>query len=1030
MSREYKTVDIDPGGNFVGKKYPCILTSELKEYVKYPFEHFNPVQSNFIHFLEDDERNVVVASETSSGKTVCAELFAARAIQQGKKVLYIAPMKALADEKFSDWTDTDHSFGSMSIEIMTGDFKTTDVKKQKLHMADIIILTPEMFNSKCRQTNSNKWLKNSVLIVDEIHLVGLDGRGSAEEVGIVQYYENFPDARALFLSATLPNVDEFGKWISNLTGRPTEVIVSDYRPCNLSIHFVGFPKAKDYASTETRRMEKVLEYIDNKKDEPMIVFVGSKAFGRKLSTYLNELKIDHCFHNADLNRETTTIEIVIDGKKTIKKVKGRKQIEEEFRSLNFNVLIATTTVAWGCFNEDTQVFTQEGINSISEYSGKVKSFKDFNVENSKNIKKIVTGNKVNMKRIVLFSGLSIVCTEDHVFPLSNGGAKSVHNLKIEDKLITDNINIEKINDINIGEDLCYLLGFIAGNSNNIDFCKLKQQQNDIYKYIGYTQDKYKKIDNNLLYIEENKLLNILAGLMDSNGGLNSNKICFNNTSYHLINFFVLSMKRFNIQTSIIVKDSRKTHNLIIESINGFDFFKQKIIPLMHNNEIAELLMEKGNKVIWGSNKENKYFLNENFSEEKIIYIFDEQPQDIVFDISIQEHDHHHYIANGIVTHNCNTAARNVLQCHTKIGPKPLHPADIRQAVGRAGRLGYSNKGDAYVFAPSSELVKERTRIFSDYKIESTLNKIDTLAFHILSYVVDGTIRTKEDFTKWYEKTLAFVQAGTIGEERAEKILGALSRRHMIKKSEDQYFPTKLGGITSRMYMCPFTVYDWFINFSKIKHLHPSKDSPENAQRIINLEVAKALSESYLYGRTHSFDSSGGLSKKDLTGEHYISVDERATEEVKEVCHLLNQQPKPFHKHMAIFFRKLNGETLSPRLNSYSIGVEKDIDRIVATMEQCDSIFGIKAKKKYNLKGYGWGKEWGLLASRIKLGVPMEIIELVEVPGIGRQRAFKLRDIGIKTQEDLSNPKYFNLCQKTIGKKTYEKALDWCKITKM
>ena len=726
MSREYKTVDIDPGGNFVGKKYPCILTSELKEYVKYPFEHFNPVQSNFIHFLEDDERNVVVASETSSGKTVCAELFAARAIQQGKKVLYIAPMKALADEKFSDWTDTDHSFGSMSIEIMTGDFKTTDVKKQKLHMADIIILTPEMFNSKCRQTNSNKWLKNSVLIVDEIHLVGLDGRGSAEEVGIVQYYENFPDARALFLSATLPNVDEFGKWISNLTGRPTEVIVSDYRPCNLSIHFVGFPKAKDYASTETRRMEKVLEYIDNKKDEPMIVFVGSKAFGRKLSTYLNELKIDHCFHNADLNRETTTIEIVIDGKKTIKKVKGRKQIEEEFRSLNFNVLIATTTVAWGC----------------------------------------------------------------------------------------------------------------------------------------------------------------------------------------------------------------------------------------------------------------------------------------------------------------NSAARNVLQCHTKIGPKPLHPADIRQAVGRAGRLGYANKGDAYIFAPSSELVKERTRIFSDYKIESTLNKIDTLAFHILSYVVDGTIRTKEDFTKWYEKTLAFVQAGTIGEERAEKILGALSRRHMIKKSEDQYFPTKLGGITSRMYMCPFTVYDWFINFSKIKHLHPSKDSPENAQRIINLEVAKALSESYLYGRTHSFDSSGGLSKKDLTGEHYISVDERATEEVKEVCHLLNQQPKPFHKHMAIFFRKLNGETLSPRLNSYSIGVEKDIDRIVATMEQCDSIFGIKAKKKYNLKGYGWGKEWGLLASRIKLGVPMEIIELVEVPGIGRQRAFKLRDIGIKTQEDLSNPKYFNLCQKTIGKKTYEKALDWCKITKL
>jgi len=1019
--RTYKTKEVDPGGNFSGKKYPCILTSETKDYVEYPFEYFNPVQSDFIHFLEEDEKNIVVASETSSGKTACAELFASRAIKQGKKVLYIAPMKALADEKYADWTHEDHSFGSLSIEIMTGDFVITDGKKQRLHLADIIVLTPEMFNSKCRQSNSNKWLKDSVLIVDEIHLVGLAGRGAAEEVGIVQYYENFPEARALFLSATLPNVNEFGKWISNLTDRPTEMITSDYRPCNLTTHFVGFPKAKDYATTEMKRMEKVLEYIDAKKNEPMIVFVGSKAFGRKLSTYLNELKIDHCFHNADINRETTTIEMVIDGKKKIKKVKGRKQIEEEFRSLSFNVLIATTTVAWGCFSEDTQIFTQSGFQDISEYSGKVKSFKEFDVKDSENIQKIVTDNKTKMKRVVLFSGLSIACTEDHVFPLSNGEEKAVCDLKVGDKLITDNIGIEKIKDISLDNDICYLLGLLAGNgyisNNNVDFCISE-------KYIGHTKDKHKKIDYNLIYTDEIKLLNILAGLMDSDGGIDENKICFYNTSYHLINFFVLAMKRFNIQTSVKVKRPTKCYELIIEPIKGFTFFKQKIIPFMRHKKFTESLIKLQHKDTW--KKENKHSLHKDFSEEKIRYIFDEEPQDIVFDISIQENNHHHYIANGIVTHNCNTAARNVLQCHTKIGPKPLHPADIRQAVGRAGRLGYSTKGDSYIFAPSSELTKERTRIFSDYKIESTLNKIDTLAFHILSYVVDGTIRTKEDLTKWYEKTLSFVQAGTIGEERAEKILGALSRRHMIKKVEDEYIPTKLGGITSRMYMCPFTVYDWFINFSKIKYLHPSKDSPENAQRIINLEVAKALSESYLYGRTHSFNASGNLAKIDLAGDHYISVDERGTDEVQEICQMLNQQPKPFHKYMAIFFRKLNGEVLSPRLNSYSIGIEKDIDRIAATMEQADAIFGTKAKKKYNLKGYGWGKEWNLLASRIKLGVPMELIELVEIPGIGRQRAFKLRDIGVTTQEDILNDKNSGYCEKAIGKKTFEKAVNWCR----
>jgi replicative superfamily II helicase len=198
-----------------------------------------------------------------------------------------------------------------------------------LDNADIIILTPEMFNSKCRFYESNTWLHNSVFIGDEIHLLGLEGRGDAEEVGIVQYYENSPNSRALFLSATLPNVDDFGKWLEAMSGRPSKVIVSHYRPCKLNKQFYPFTGGKSWDETETRRMNATIDLIKKHQTEPMIVFVGSKKFGNTLCYRLKEASIPHYFHNADLDREK------------------RRKIENGFKTGEFKVLISTSTLAWG-----------------------------------------------------------------------------------------------------------------------------------------------------------------------------------------------------------------------------------------------------------------------------------------------------------------------------------------------------------------------------------------------------------------------------------------------------------------------------------------------------------------------------------------------------------------------------------------------------------------------------------------------------------------------------------------------------------
>ena len=83
MPKKYPTKIIQPLGDH-NRRYPCVATKEVEEYLYLPFDYLNPPQSDFVPYLEDDDTNIVMASETSSGKTVVAELFAARAIKLNK----------------------------------------------------------------------------------------------------------------------------------------------------------------------------------------------------------------------------------------------------------------------------------------------------------------------------------------------------------------------------------------------------------------------------------------------------------------------------------------------------------------------------------------------------------------------------------------------------------------------------------------------------------------------------------------------------------------------------------------------------------------------------------------------------------------------------------------------------------------------------------------------------------------------------------------------------------------------------------
>jgi|Transcript_13220 activating signal cointegrator complex subunit 3 len=121
-----------------------------------------------------------MGAPTGSGKTVTAEIAMFRQFNENpnKKVIYIAPLKALAKERLKDWQVRLKSIGKSVVEL-TGDY-TPDIKS--LMEASVVITTPEKWDGISRNWQHRSYVKDvGLLIIDEIHLLGQD-RGPVLEV--------------------------------------------------------------------------------------------------------------------------------------------------------------------------------------------------------------------------------------------------------------------------------------------------------------------------------------------------------------------------------------------------------------------------------------------------------------------------------------------------------------------------------------------------------------------------------------------------------------------------------------------------------------------------------------------------------------------------------------------------------------------------------------------------------------------------------------------------------------------------------
>jgi len=187
-----------------------------------------PPQEDAIKAGVLDGKNLVLASPTASGKTLVAEICILKHIlERHGKAIYLAPLRALASEKFKEFQRYSSikkpSGEHLRIGMSTGDYDSSD---PWLGRYDIIISTNEKADSLLR--HRAPWMNElSLVVADEIHLLTEHERGPTLEVVLTRLTEINPSIQVLALSATVRNADEVGQWLH------AGSVTTDWRPVPL-----------------------------------------------------------------------------------------------------------------------------------------------------------------------------------------------------------------------------------------------------------------------------------------------------------------------------------------------------------------------------------------------------------------------------------------------------------------------------------------------------------------------------------------------------------------------------------------------------------------------------------------------------------------------------------------------------------------------------------------------------------------------------------------------------------------------------
>lgn len=365
----------------------------LEELYSKRFQYFNPMQTQIFHTLYHTPANVLLGSPTGSGKTTAAELAMWWAFREkpGSKVVYIAPMKALVRERVKDWGERLARPLGLKLVELTGD-NTPDTRTIK--DADIIVTTPEKWDGISRSWQTRGYVRQvALVIIDEIHLLAGD-RGPILEI-IVSRMNYIAEStkssvRLLGMSTACANATDLGNWLGVKEGLFN--FRHSVRPVPLELYIDGFPSVRGFCPLmQSMNRPTFLAVKTHSPEKPVIVFVPSRRQTRLTAKDLinfcglednprrflhmdeDDLQLNLARVKDDALKEAISFGIGLHHAGLVET--DRQLAEELFLNNKIQILVATSTLAWGV-NLPAHLVVVKG---TQYYDAKIEGYKDMDL---------------------------------------------------------------------------------------------------------------------------------------------------------------------------------------------------------------------------------------------------------------------------------------------------------------------------------------------------------------------------------------------------------------------------------------------------------------------------------------------------------------------------------------------------------------------------------------------------------------------------------------------------------------------------
>lgn len=163
------------------------------------------------------DRQMTVSLPTSSGKTLLAEfkIVATLARYPESTAIYVAPYRLLARQVARSFESNLAKLGHVVQDLGSG-FETDAPGR----FGNILIATPERLDALFRAAADDPecadvFNRCRLLVFDEMHLIGREGRGPRFELLLTRLRSRLPDINFLALSAASQGVDEVAEWLTD-----------------------------------------------------------------------------------------------------------------------------------------------------------------------------------------------------------------------------------------------------------------------------------------------------------------------------------------------------------------------------------------------------------------------------------------------------------------------------------------------------------------------------------------------------------------------------------------------------------------------------------------------------------------------------------------------------------------------------------------------------------------------------------------------------------------------------------------------